>query len=79
VGAGQDHLERHGALEADLPGLVDDAHASSTQLFEDLVAGDAPFVSCQVLEPDNRGRRGWRWRKGLGLQSVVLGRFALHR
>src|SRR5262245_36163908 len=29
---GQDHLQRHSAIETELPGLVDDAHAPSSQL-----------------------------------------------
>ena len=32
VRAGQDHLERARAIEPDLPGLVDDAHAAAAQL-----------------------------------------------
>jgi hypothetical protein len=36
-----EHLERHDALEGDLPGPVDDAHPAVPQLAEDLVAGDA--------------------------------------
>ena len=38
VAAGQDHLEGDEAVEADLPGLVDDAHAAAAELAEDLVA-----------------------------------------
>jgi hypothetical protein len=38
VHAGADHLEGDEALEADLPGLVDDAHAAAAQPTEDLVA-----------------------------------------
>ena len=40
VGAGQDHLQGAGAVEPDLAGLVDDAHAAAAQLAQDLVAGD---------------------------------------
>ena len=40
MGAGQDHLQGAGAVQADLPGLVDDAHAAAAQLAQDLVAGD---------------------------------------
>ena len=40
VVAGQDHLEGDDAVEPELPGLVDDAHAAAAQLPEDLVAGD---------------------------------------
>ena len=40
MGPGQDHLERAGTVQADLPGPVDDAHAAAAQLAQDLVAGD---------------------------------------
>ena len=36
--AGQDHLEGDEALEADLPGLVDDPHAAAAEDLQDLVA-----------------------------------------
>ena len=36
--AGADHLERDGALQGQVPGLVDDAHASAAEHFLDLVA-----------------------------------------
>ena len=38
--AGQDHLQGDDAVERDLPGLVDDAHAAAAELAEDFVAGD---------------------------------------
>ena len=38
--AGLDHLERHGPVERDLPGLVDDAHAAAAQLAADLVIAE---------------------------------------
>jgi hypothetical protein len=34
----QDHLEGHDAVQLDLPGLVDDAHAAAAQLTQNLVA-----------------------------------------
>ena len=40
MGAGQDHLQGAGAVQADLPGPVDDPHAAAAQLAQDLVAGD---------------------------------------
>ena len=40
MGTGQDHLEGARAVEADLPGPVDDAHAAAAQLAQDLVALD---------------------------------------
>jgi hypothetical protein len=40
VGAGQDHLEGDQAVQAEVPGLVDDAHAAPAQFPEELVAGD---------------------------------------
>ena len=41
MSAGQDHLDGAGAIEADLPGLIDDAHAAAAQLTEDLIAGES--------------------------------------
>ena len=38
--AGEDHLERDGPVEADLPGLVDDAHAAAGDLADDLVVAE---------------------------------------
>ena len=38
--AGLDHLEGDGPVEADLPGLVDDAHAAAAQLFLNLVVAE---------------------------------------
>ena len=38
--AGQDHLEGDGAVEADLPGLEDDAHAAAGDLADDLVVAE---------------------------------------
>src|SRR5262249_20757757 len=40
VGPREDHLQRDGAVQPELPRLVDDAHAAPAQLVEDLVAGD---------------------------------------
>ena len=59
VGAGQDHLQGAGAVQADLPGPVDDPHAAAAELALDLVAGD--------------GRRGavGRWGVGLGGERRV--------
>ncbi len=37
--AREDHLERHRALQAELAGLVDDAHAAPPQFLQQLVAG----------------------------------------
>ncbi len=38
--ARQDHLQRHHALQADLPGLEDDSHAAAAQLLLQLIASD---------------------------------------
>ena len=40
MGTGQDHLQGAGAVQEDLSGAVDDAHAAAAQLAQDLVAGD---------------------------------------
>src|SRR3954449_4805764 len=38
VVAGQNHLERHGALETELPGSIDDPHAAAADFLNDFVA-----------------------------------------
>ncbi len=62
VGAGvfarQDHLERDDAVEAALPGLVDDAHAAAADLAEQLVAGDGTaFAERRACRADGLGGR----------------------
>ena len=37
---GQNHLQRHGAIETELPGLVHDTHTAAAEEPQDLVAGD---------------------------------------
>jgi hypothetical protein len=39
VAAGQDHLQCDDPIQLRLPGLVDDTHAATAQLAQDLVAG----------------------------------------
>ena len=61
--AGQDHLERDQAIQPDVPGLVDDAHAASTDLRDDLVArhgqADHPPPPARARSPaDCRAGRG---------------------
>jgi hypothetical protein len=36
----QDHLQRDGSVQADLPGLVDYAHAAPSNLFQQLVVAE---------------------------------------
>ncbi len=57
-----DHLDGDDAVEAVLPGLVDDAHAAAPQLPQHLVAGD-----------DRAGRRGHNGRRRLRPLRVVTG------
>ena len=61
--AGQDHFQRHEAIETDLPGLVDDAHAAASDLFEKLIVPEIADL-------------GPRWRAvggaGLGWESHVF-------
>ena len=58
MGAAQDHLQDAGAVQKDLPGAVDDAHAAAAQLAQDLVAGDGGGG------PFSRSRRiGWQLEK----------------
>ena len=66
VRAGQDHLQGDGAVEPDLAGLVDDAHAAAAQLAQDLVAGERG-----VGTPGGGRRRVAIRRRGDGrLESV---------
>ena len=70
--AGEDHLERDGAVEADLPGLEDDAHAAAGDLADDLVVAE-------VADAGGFGRAGCgRWilpeHRGGGL---IVGRLGL--
>src|SRR5437016_6086943 len=59
MATGEDHLEGHGALELDLPGLVDDAHATAAEFFEDLIAW-----RCQVAGGHGVGGAGAAGGKG---------------
>ena len=43
--AGQDHLQGDGAVESDLAGLVDDAHAAAAEFAQDLVARECRVVT----------------------------------
>ena len=66
--AGQDHLERDQPVEADLPGLVDDAHAAAPQFAQDLVAGRSGRRHRGRQRgwsggPVGRGRHGGRCRR----------------
>src|SRR6266478_4926608 len=54
VGAGQDHLEGDEALEAALPGLVDNAHSAAPQLRQQFV----------VSEGADLAAHGWGCRCG---------------
>ena len=45
--SGQQNLQSHIAVEADVPPSIDDAHAAFAKFFEDLVAfGD--LIDCQI-------------------------------
>ncbi len=55
----QDHLQRAGAIQADLPGTVDDAHPAAAQLTQDLIAGD------------RRGGAGRRFQKRADAPGVA--------
>ena len=64
--AGLDHLEGDGPVEADLPGLVDDAHAAAAQLLVDLVVAevaDAGGLGTDLPVPRCRRRRSGRSRR----------------
>ena len=57
--AGQDHLEGDDAIEADLPGLVDDAHAAAGDLLQQLVVAEIAHrpQRCSVSVGVAAGRR----------------------
>ena len=65
--AGQDHLQGHDAVEADLPGLVDDAHAAAGDLLQQLVIAEVA---------DGAQRRG---NPGGRLAGSSVGAFARRR
>ena len=46
--AGQDHFDGDGAVEADLAGLVDDAHAALGDFFEQLVVAEVADESLRL-------------------------------
>jgi hypothetical protein len=74
VGACQDHLEGDGAVEPDLAGLVDHAHAAAPQLVHDLVSRDGRGSAVDALPRGVTGaghgvRVGRRAEARLGRQS----------
>ena len=68
--AGEDHLEGDDAVEADLPGLVDDAHAAAGDLLQQLVVAE---VANPCAGPRCRRRRSGSDRTSGS--SLRLGRF----
>ena len=54
--AREDHLERDGAVEADLPRLVDDPHAAAGELVDQLIIAEVADVPRPVS-----GESGWNW------------------
>ena len=68
MGTGQDHLEGAGAVQKDLPGAVDDAHAAAAQHAKDLVAvdgRDGPLPEGRRRSVVRlRGSRDGRWIAG---------------
>src|SRR5262249_5356410 len=83
--AGGDALERVGAVEAELSGLEDDAHAAAGDLAEELVVAeiaDADRLGCVgigrsgLVEPHGRGqvvrRLGWNESCGAGWPGGAL-------
>ena len=78
MAAAQDHLQSARTVQADLPGLVDHAHAAAAQLAQDLVAGDGRGG------PFSRSRRiGLQLEKqgsiGFGSDEIPVGRGQLLR
>ena len=69
VSAGQDHLQGDQALQLDVPGLVDHAHAAAAQLPQDLVTRHS--------SPHGRGHRNFRVDRHRGVfggRRYILGR-----
>ena len=73
--AGLDHLQRHRAVEADLAGLVDDAHAAAAQLAADLVVAEVAHrcAASQVVAVafGAAAAEGGRGRRIAGRSGVV--------
>ena len=67
MGPGQDHLQGAGAVQADLPGLVDHAHAAAAQLAQDLVAVDRR----EGPLPGSRRRFAGRLRDGQDVRGFT--------
>src|SRR5262245_28937263 len=59
VHAGEDHLQRDDAVQADLSRLVDHAHATPAQLPQNLVAGKLLLSNLTRTAGDSRD--GWEW------------------
>ena len=69
----QDHLEGDDAVEADLPGLVDDAHAAAGDLLQQFVvaevadarqfAGQLGGAGVRSGSADRRSSPAWRSRR----------------
>ncbi len=64
--AGQDHLQRHDAVEAHLPGLEDHAHAAAGDLLEDLVVAEVTHVVAERRHAVGRAVRAHGRRFGGG-------------
>src|SRR5262249_2720727 len=73
VPARQDHLQRARAAQAQLPGLVDDAHAAAAQNAPDLVAGDRLRAHRAPAEPSSRGRPEAAWSARARTTAGVTG------
>ena len=69
ISAAQDHFQGDDAVEADLPGLVNDAHAAAVQLLQDLVAGHG---QAHRWRRPGAGRRGPVGRK-FGAGRIGIG------
>jgi hypothetical protein len=63
--AAQKHLERHQAVQPDVPGLVDDAHAAPADLRQDFVIAHPPGERIPL------GKQAGRSRLAVGRQGGV--------
>jgi hypothetical protein len=74
VGSGQDHLHRHRALQGELPGLIDDAHAAAAQLPQHFVAGHGRQFGPGAARHDVSRVRPTAGRASDVIQAVILER-----
>ena len=71
MAASQDHLERNRTVQADLLGLVDDAHAAATDFMEDFVTRHR-WGRCVIDRPLTK------WHDAAEVDTIRLARPSWH-